>query len=237
MPFLFGRLSAPNRPRPHGLPSRWSVGGALGVLAVVLAWPVRPLAAQPVAPPSRLQPPTEAAYPGSRRPGEIDRPRELVSDIVGWVALGRVAWSSGYDQVAGSPDVWPRTVEGYGRRVVTRSAQLVSIELSRHAMAAALGRDPAYVKCACEGRWARLGHATLGVLTDFDARGQRRVAWPRFTGAAVGAVVLGQLQPGQGKAGTVAWRAVTTVGGGWFGNVAKEFDLWPGGASTGAKRP
>jgi hypothetical protein len=121
--------------------------------------------------------------------------------------------------------------------VTTRSAQLVSIELSRHAMAAALGRDPMYVTCACEGRWGRLGHATLGVFTDFDGQGQRRIAWPRFTGAVVGAVVLGQLQPGQGKAGTVAWRAVTTVGGGWFGNVAKEFDLMPGGTRAKGTPP
>ncbi len=233
-------LGAP--PSPRRFPScrsrsRQSVRGALAALVVALAWPALPLSGQPVAPVSRLVPVVKPPYPGSRRADEIDRPREMVGDIVGWVALGRVVWSSGYDQVAGSPTPWPRTIESYGRRVATRSAQLVSIELSRHAMAAALGRDPAYVPCACEGRWARLGHATLGVLTDFDVHGQRRFAWPRVTGAVVGAVVLGQLQPGQGKAGTVAWRAATTVGGGWFGNVAKEFDLMPGGTTKGGTSP
>lgn len=114
---------------------------------------------------------------------------------------------------------------------MTRSGQLAAIELTRHGLAAALGRDPAYVRCGCDGFWPRVGHATLGVLTDLDREGRRHPAWPRFAGATAGAVALGRLQPGQGAVGTVSFRALTTVGASWLGNVTKEFGLYPGGAS------
>lgn len=225
---------------------------AIGALLALL--PLRAADAQPIASPSALATARTAApahhaapgtaalfiatatdprYPGSRTAAEIARTREFAADVVGWVALGRVLWSSGYDQVVGSPTVWERSGEGYGRRFVTRSAQLVAIEGTRHGLAAALGRDPAYVPCACEAFWSRVGHVTLGTLTDFDVDGQRRAGWPRFAGALAGALVLGQLQPGQGKASTVALRAVTTVGASWLGNAAKEFGVMPG-AKRGA---
>jgi len=196
---------------------------ALALLAVMCVSPSAMLHGQPVASAPALTP-----YPGSRRAPEIARPREFGADVVGWLALGRVLWSSGYDQVAGSPNVWPQDVESYGRRFLTRSAQLLTIEATRHGAAALLGRDPAYVPCACDGARRRLGHATAGVVTDFDVAGQRRVAWPRYLGATAGALVLGQLQPGQGKPRTVALRAITTVGASWLGNLAKEFHLMPG---------
>jgi hypothetical protein len=184
-----------------------------------------PLGAQPVVTPSLLA--SAAPYPGTRRAAEIARGREFSADVVGWLGLGRVLWSSGYDQLAGSPNTWPQDAESYGRRVLTRSAQLVTIETVRHTAAAVLGRDPSYVACACDGLWRRLGHATAGVFTDFDVAGRRRAAWPRFLGATAGSVMLGQLQPGQGTAETVAVRAVTTVSASWLGNVAKEFHLVP----------
>ncbi len=172
------------------------------------------------------QPPSLVAYPEARRAHEIDRSREYVTDLFGVVAAGRVLFSSGYDQVAKSPKVWPRDGESYGRRVVTRSAQLVVIESVRHGVAAALERDPAYVRCDCTAFGPRLGHVLKGTVTDFDVRGQRRVGWPRFAGALAGSLALAQLQPGQRDAETVALRTVTTVAGSAFGNAAKEFRLW-----------
>ncbi len=165
-------------------------------------------------------------YPRTRRADDIHRGPELSADIIGWVALGRVLWSSGYDQVAASPKPWPRTTESYGRRFATRSAQLVTIEVVRHGFAEVLNRDPAYVRCACTGFGARLGHVAHGVVTDFDEDGTRRVGWPRFAGALAGSVMLGQLQPGQGAAGTVAFRALTTVAGSFLGNAVKEIGLF-----------
>jgi hypothetical protein len=188
-----------------------------------------PLSAQPVPTPAAVQ---GAPYPGTRAPAEIARPRELMADLVGVVALGRVLWSTGYDQIVQSPDVWDRSGEALGRRFATRSAQLVAIEGTRHGMAALLGRDPGYVPCACAHFWGRVGHVTLGTVTDFDADGRRRVGWPRMAGAVAGAMVLGRLQPGQGTASIVALRAVTTVGASWLGNVAREFGVMPG-----TKRP
>lgn len=183
------------------------------------------LAAQPAHRPSALE---GARYPGTRQPDQIARGRELGADLLGWVALGRVTWAAGYDQVVQSPDVWERTGEAFGRRFVSRSAQLVAIEGTRHGLAALLARDPGYVACACDAFWRRVGHVTLGSLTDFDADGVRRIGWPRFAGAVPGAVVLGQLQPGQGTASIVALRAVTTVGASWLGHAAKEFGVMPG---------
>lgn len=234
-----------DHPRCSSVRTR-AAGGVAIVLGLVL---LAPLGAQPLAAPSAFAPTRPLAalptgelqsgrtpYPGTRGLGEIPRGREFGADVVGWLALGRVLWSSGYDQVAGSPKVWPQDAESFGRRFVTRSAQLVTIETTRHAAAAVLGRDPAYVRCACDGVWRRLGHVTLGVLTDFDAQGQRRAAWPRFLGATAGSVVLGQLQPGQGEPETVALRALTTVSASWLGNVAKEFHFMPGPAKSGAER-
>lgn len=198
---------------------RWSVALLL-VLAMSTAVPGL-VSAQPTQPPPSL-----VAYPEARRAEDIDRPREYVADMFGVVAAGRVLWSSGYDQVAQSPKVWPRDGESYGRRVVTRSVQLVVIESVRHGVAAALERDPAYVRCSCAAFGPRLGHVLRGTVTDFDVRGQRRVGWPRFAGALAGSLALAQLQPGQRAAETVALRAVTTVTGSAFGNAAKEFRLW-----------
>jgi hypothetical protein len=211
------------RRRLRAVPRR--VGTTTALVLIVAGLLPTVLHGQPV-----NAPPTVTPYPGSRRAPEMARGHEFRADVVGWLALGRVLWSSGYDQVVGSPDVWAQDAESYGRRFVTRSTQLLAIEATRHGAAALLGRDPAYVVCACDGRWRRLGHATAGVLTDFDVAGQRRAAWPRFLGAAAGALVLGQLQPGQGKPETVIVRAITTVGASWLGNVAKEFHLMPGSA-------
>lgn len=218
-------------PRCSFVRARWW-GGFAAALSVMLV--SSSLGAQPVSTPTVQTPATP--YPGTRRAAEIPRGREFGADVVGWLALGRVLWSSGYDQVAGSPNVWPQDAESYGRRFATRSAQLVTIEATRHAAAAVLGRDPSYVRCACDGIWRRLGHATAGVFTDFDVAGQRRAAWPRFVGATAGSLMLGQLQPGQGKPETVALRAVTTVSASWLGNVVKEFHLMPGSERASAAR-
>lgn len=225
------RAMSAARPRP-----RRALRGALFVLVglAVVSPASSSLSAQPLEPPSVLA--RAVPYPGSRRAEEIKRGPEFGTDVFGWLALGRVLWSSGYDQVVGSPKVWPQDAESYGRRFLTRSAQLVAIEATRHGAAALLGRDPAYVSCACEGRWPRLGHATAAVLTDFDMDGRRRIAWPRFLGATAGAIVLGQLQPGQGAPQTMAIRAVTTIGAGLLGNVAKEFKFMPGSARDVAAR-
>jgi hypothetical protein len=168
-------------------------------------------------------------YAGARASEDIDRPHEFVVSTVGWIPLGRVLWSSGSDQVTPSPKIWPKDIESYGRRFITRSAQLVIIEAVRHSASAALDRDPVYVRCACEGVASRLRHATLGVVTDFDTKGQRRFGWPRFAGALAGALALGQLQPEQNKASTVAVRTGLTVAGALIGNTVLEFDMLPGG--------
>lgn len=217
---------------PRGSPSRLPSPGRLALVWCLLL--TAPLGAQPVVPPSALAQATP--YPGTRRAADIARGPEFGADVVGWLALGRVLWSSGYDQLAGSPKAWPQDAESYGRRFLTRSAQLIAIEATRHTAAAVLGRDPSYVQCACNGVWRRLGHATAGVFTDFDVAGQRRAAWPRFLGATAGALMLGQLQPGQGAPETVAVRAVTTVGASFLGNVVKEFHLIPGSAKSATPR-
>ncbi len=193
------------------------------LVAAVPAW------AQPTLPVGSIAP-----YPGSRSEAELVRPVEYRSDVLGWVALGRVLWSSGYDQTVQSPKVWPRTPESYGRRLLTRSAQLVVIESVRHGVAAALQRDPAYVKCSCQGFGPRMGQVFKAVVTDFDMAGTRRIGWPRFAGALAGSMVLGQLQPDQGSAETVAFRAFTTVGGSVIGNTMKEFAVWE--SLTGNKK-
>ena len=143
----------------------------------------------------------------------------------------RVLGSSGYDQWAPSPKVWPRTAESYGRRFVTRSAQLVAIESARHGLAAALHHETAYRACACTAPVARVRHVILGTLTDLDASGRRPIAWPRFASAIAGAYVLGRLQPQQGSLSTVATRALGTVGLSALGNAAREF----GDAGNGAR--
>ncbi len=233
------RAAPPGAGRHEATPLGVLVIGVLACLLVPLGASAQPLlprplvqttaAAAPFPPGAFLLPPESSAlvvvidpYPGTRRAEDIQRMPEFTADLIGWVALGRVLWSSGYDQIAESPKTWPRDTESYGRRFATRSAQLASIEVVRHGVAAALNRDPAYVPCACTGFGARLGHVTKGVVTDFDEDGTRRIGWPRFAGALAGAVVLGQLQPGQGGAGTVAFRAVGTVAGSILGNAVKE---------------
>jgi hypothetical protein len=200
---------------------------AVGLVAAFTAT----LPAQPVQP----APTVPVRSPGTRADDAIHRPREFRADLIGWMALGRVVWSSGYDQVVGSPGTWPRDAESYGRRFATRTGQLVAIEATRHGLAAALGRDPQYVRCACDGAWPRLGHVTLGALTDFDRDGVRRVGWPRLAGALAGAFALGRLQPGQGAGETVAWRTLTSLGGTWLGNFTKEFGLLPGQKPVGSQ--
>lgn len=243
---LVARLHAATSPRALAF-------GALAALCVSA-----PGSAQPVLPPSTVSyvamaarssdapgaSPTVLArdtlpdpYPGTRREEQIHRVPEFTADVIGWVALGRVVWSSGYDQVLQSPKSWPRSAESYGRRFATRSAQLVTIELVRHGVAAALDRDPAYVRCACTGWGPRFAHVAKAVVTDFDEAGVRRIGWPRFAGALAGSIALGQLQPGQGRAGTIAYRAATTVAGSMLGNAVKEIGLFGTGTSKPAREP
>lgn len=193
---------------------------ALTAGAALLA-PATAVQGQPTLPTGSIAP-----YPGSRSDADIPRTREYRADLLGFVALGRVLWSSGYDQTVQSPKVWPRTTESYGRRLLTRSVQLVAIETARHGVAAVMHRDPAYVKCGCDGFGPRMGQIMKAAVTDFDMSGERRIGWPRFAGALAGSLALGQLQPDQGSAETVAIRALTTIGGSVIGNTVKEFALW-----------
>jgi hypothetical protein len=93
-------------------------------------------------------------------------------------------------QVISTPDGWPRTFSGYGKRVGSEVVLLVVETGVREGGDALLGLDPRYYNCRCSGIWNRTGHALKMTFLAYDASGRLRPDLPRLVGDYSGSMLV-----------------------------------------------
>ncbi|MBI1356263.1 MAG: hypothetical protein GC160_18125 [Acidobacteria bacterium] len=86
------------------------------------------------------------------------------------------------DQSGDNPPEWQQGVDGFGRRMASRFGTGSVRVATEAAAAAALGQDPRYVSCGCDGTWNRVKHALTATLLTYNSHGERT-----FASARVGA--------------------------------------------------
>jgi hypothetical protein len=74
-----------------------------------------------------------------------------------------------HDQVEGTPPEWGDGIEGFGKRLGSRHAQYLMQNSFSSAGNAALGWEPRYDRCRCEGFWRRTGHAVKRNFVTYDS--------------------------------------------------------------------
>jgi hypothetical protein len=86
-------------------------------------------------------------------------------------------------QIGDDPKEWGRTWEGYGKRVGTTFA-MFTIDTGVHeAGDAALGLDPRYFRCRCQGGLRRTWNALEMSFLAYDNAGRKHFDFPQLAGA------------------------------------------------------
>jgi hypothetical protein len=107
----------------------------------------------------------------------------------------RVLLGATFDQVSRSPDVWPRTLEGFGSRSGVRLAEIGAQLGVLYGTAAVLRQDVTYRPVHAGSGARRTWHAIAGSVTAYRRDGSRTFAPGTFTGAVAGALVVRELLP------------------------------------------
>jgi len=89
-------------------------------------------------------------------------------------------FEGGGSQIAGTPDGWPRTFNGYERRAATSLALNVTETAVRSAGDAAMRLDPRYFPCRCGGVLHRSWYALKMTALAYDNNGHVHLDLPRF---------------------------------------------------------
>ena len=133
------------------------------------------------------------------------------------------------DQIRNVPPEWGQTAEGFGKRLGTREAQFV-IQNSLTALGdAALGWEPRYDRCRCNGFWPRTRHAIARNFVTYGGKtnqGLRPQIMP-YAAAFGAAVTSASWQPGNPNLLVKGYQgAITQVGVGigvyWLAEFAPE---------------
>jgi hypothetical protein len=97
---------------------------------------------------------------------------------------------AGASQLAGEPEGWPRSFNGFNRRSGT-ALMLNTVEAGIHnAGDAALRLDPRYFRCRCSGGWRRSWYAFKMTALAYDGDGHARLDLPRFAGDYAGSMLV-----------------------------------------------
>jgi hypothetical protein len=101
------------------------------------------------------------------------------------------------DQLRNSPSEWGRTTGGFGKRLGTREAQFV-VQNSLTALGnAAVGWEPRYDRCRCDGFGPRNWHAVKRAFITYGGPNQSlRPQIMTYAGAFGAAVMASSWQPG-----------------------------------------
>jgi hypothetical protein len=102
-----------------------------------------------------------------------------------------------YSQVIESPDGWPRTWEGYGRRTGSHLASSVIENTVHESFAAAEGTDPRYFACGCKGLFPRTGHALKMTFLTYNRSGHQTLDLPMLAGAYGSSMIKTMWYPDQ----------------------------------------
>lgn len=96
-------------------------------------------------------------------------------NITSGSAIVRLVGLTTLGQALQLPQIWPRTIQGYGQRAVLTLGTNLSRDAVLTGVATALGHDARYQRCECEGFATRTTFALSGVLRHADSNGKLRV--------------------------------------------------------------
>jgi len=131
------------------------------------------------------------------------------------------------DQINNSPTEWGRTWEGFGKRLGTRQAQFVIQNSINHLGNAAVGWEPRYDRCRCDGFWPRTRHAIVRNFVTYggNSQGLRPQLMP-YVAAFGGGAIAATWIPGtnvvvRGYQGAIT-QVFVGVGVNWLAEFAPE---------------
>jgi hypothetical protein len=96
-------------------------------------------------------------------------------NLASGAAVFRLVGGATISQVFRVPDIWPRTIEGYGQRAALTLGTNLSRDAVLFGVATALGHDARYQRCACHGFATRTAFAVSSVARRADSSGKLRV--------------------------------------------------------------
>ncbi|MGO9434594.1 MAG: hypothetical protein ACLP6W_23970 [Bryobacteraceae bacterium] len=85
-------------------------------------------------------------------------------------------------QAMDEPPQWGRTTGGFARRVRGEYSGTFIANSVHDTLAAALGTDPRYFRCACTGLFRRTGHAMEMTFLTYNRDGHKTLDLPQLTG-------------------------------------------------------
>jgi hypothetical protein len=78
-----------------------------------------------------------------------------------------------HDEVTNAPPEWGRGFSGFAKRVGTRQTEFILQNSFTSAGQAALGYEPRYDRCRCDGFWPRTRHAVVRNFVTYDRTEQK----------------------------------------------------------------
>jgi len=141
------------------------------------------------------------------------------------------AFGAGFDQARGVPSGWGGGMEGFGRRLESRYGQFVIRSTLKSAGDAALGYEPRYDLCRCDGFWQRTKHAVVRNFVTYDSTGQQLPQLPLFGAAFVAGMTASTWKPGPRNvwaeggyavAGQAGWGILTNWLSEFSGDISKK---------------
>lgn len=137
------------------------------------------------------------------------------------------AFTAGIDQARGFPSLWGGGMSGYGKRYAARYGEFVIRNTLTAAGDAALGYEPRYDLCRCQGFWPRTRHAISRNFVAYNrSESELRPQVPIYAGAFTAGVLYGSWLPGKHNmwaSGGISMLA--QAGGGSASNFVREFAL------------
>lgn len=135
--------------------------------------------------------------------------------------------SAGFDQARGAPYQWGGGLDGYGKRFASRYGQFIIANTFHSVGNAALGYEPRYDFCRCEGFWPRTRHAIVRNFVTYDRTESRRhLALPLYVGSYAAGMISSVWFP---KSHDVwrdgAYAAIGQAGWGTGYNWVSEFSI------------
>lgn len=137
----------------------------------------------------------------------------------------KTAFFSLRDQAADSPPEWGDGIGGYGKRALSRQAQFIIQNSLTAAGNAAVGWEPRYDRCRCNGFWSRTGHAVARNFITYDRTGKKlRPQLLPYAGAFASGAIATAWQPGHPDPIVKGYQnAIAQIGVGMGTNWLSEF--------------